>query len=179
MQVTNYKMSNCAPSWDGLVINNFHWSISFSRLLILLFINNVNLSHGDVFLPNNHRQIYIQLISWRCSFPTQRVLLTFSRIKIHARYIRLPCIGRYPREVKSLSHSCVPGTGEITINCTHTLLEIQDKYKGEEERWEKKIPVCDTVFPIEPRCFPSKERRCFTMVSFFSPLSPLIRQALS
>lgn len=65
-----------------------------------------------------------------------------------------PASEDYPREVRSpsLSESYVPGTGEITINCTHTLLEIQDKYKGDEkERGEKKIPVRDTVFPIELR----------------------------
>lgn len=92
----------------------------------------------------------------------------------------MPHVGRYPRQVRSLLFVCIPGTGEITINCTHTLLEIQDKYKG--ERREKKIPVRDTVFPIEPRCsVPPRPKGAATFhnsLGFFSPFPPLIRQAL-
>lgn len=63
-----------------------------------------------------------------------------ARLQIHARYIRLPRVARHPREVRSYVRVCP--TGEITINCTRTLLEIQDKHRsrpgraGEEKKEE-------------------------------------------
>jgi len=75
----------------------------------------------------------------------------------------------------------VPGAGEITINCIHTLLEIQDKYREKRrKRREKEIPIRDTVFPIVSCCFASPKRtQCFTIVSSFSPFLVLIRQVPS
>lgn len=104
----------------------------------------------------------------------QRILLTSSRLQIHTRYIRLPSVGKHPREVRFLPFVCMPETGEITINCTRTLLEIQDKYtveKKENERGGKDFRSRYCVPYIVPCCFASPKEhgvsQCFRLSHLF------------